>query len=227
MKISAVLTLLLLASGQTLAASDAEIIYASLYGGDSAPRSPAVAHASYGTDEDRHASPEWTKAMQKNWGKTRSLSDLPVIQKEVVKEVREVIENPIVNGVRRDAPADIEAIIKKYADKYGISELLVRSLIQVESSFNPKAESPVGAKGLMQLMPVHTVKQGIDPYDPDQNVKTGIAYLSRLLTKYNDLELALAAYNAGEGNVDKYGGIPPFKETKLYVKKVMALLAGG
>ncbi|WP_097764837.1 lytic transglycosylase domain-containing protein [Escherichia coli] len=228
MKKATLLVLLLSVGSPVWAAdSDAEAIYSSLYGEKADSPRPAVAAAAFSAQGDQEqASAEWTAAMQRAWGKTRDLSDLAVVQKAVVREIQEVVKHPVVNGVKRDVPADIDAIIKKYADQYGVSEVLIRALIQVESSFNPKAESPVGAKGLMQLMPVHTVKQGIDPYDPDQNVKTGMAYLSRLLAKYNDLELALAAYNAGEGNVDKYGGIPPFKETQIYVKKIMALLGG-
>jgi len=226
-KATLLITLLLSAGGPAWAVSDAELIYASLYGDAPAETRSAPAAAAVNEDSDQEqASAEWTAAMQRSWGKTRDLKDLAVVQKAVVKEVQEVVRNPVVNGVKRNVPADIGAIIKKYANQYGVSEELIRALIQVESNFNPKAVSKAGAQGLMQLMPVHTVKQGVDPYDPDQNVKTGLGYLSRLLNKYNDLELALAAYNAGEGNVDKYGGIPPFKETQAYVKKIMALLGG-
>lgn len=229
-KATLLITLLLSAGSPAWAAgnSEAEAIYSSLYGGEkvNSPR-PVVAAAAFSEQGNQEqASAEWTAAMQRAWGKTRDLSDLAVVQKAVVREIREVVKHPVVKGVKRDIPADIDAIIKKYADQYGISEVLVRALIQVESGFNPKAVSSAGAKGLMQLMPVHTVKQGVDPYDPDQNVKTGMGYLSRLLVKYNNLELALAAYNAGETNVDKYGGIPPFEETQIYVKKIMALLGG-
>lgn len=225
-KATLLITLLLSAASPAWAVSDAELIYSSLYGDAPAEARPsAVAAVSEDSDQEQ-ASAEWTAAMQRSWGKTRDLKDLAVVQKAVVQEVQEVVRHPVVNGVKRNVPADIDAIIKKYASQYGVSEELIRALIQVESGFNPEAISKAGAKGLMQLMPVHTVKQGIDPYDPEQNVKTGMGYLSRLLHKYNDLELALAAYNAGEGNVDKYGGIPPFKETQVYVKKIMALLGG-
>lgn len=80
-------------------------------------------------------------------GKTRSLSDLQVIQKQVIREVKEVINQPIVGGIKRNIPADIQAIIKKYADKYDVSENLIKALIQVESSFNPRAVSKAGARG--------------------------------------------------------------------------------
>ncbi|MEL2271607.1 lytic transglycosylase domain-containing protein [Klebsiella pneumoniae] len=176
-------------------------------------------------DEPR-ASAQWTQAMQSSWGKTRSLDQLATIQKEVVKEIKAVVSHPVVNGVRRDIPADIAEIITRYAEKYNISEELIKALIQQESSFNPNAVSKAGAKGLMQLMPVHTVSKGIDPFDPEQNIKTGMGFLSHLLNKYGDLRLALAAYNAGEKAVDKYGDVPPYKETQDYVKRIMGMLGG-
>lgn len=111
--------------------------------------------------------------------------------------------------------------ITRYSRLYGVPEKLVISVIQHESNFNPRAVSPKGAKGLMQLMDINSKAARINPFNPDQNIKAGIELLSRLLKKYDSVELALAAYNAGEGNVDKYRGIPPFKETKHYITKVM------
>jgi len=227
MKKTALVILLLTTCGHAMAASDAELLYASLYGDSAQPQTASVP-VSYNSDrpENQSASAEWTQAMQSSWGKTRSLSQLATIQKEVVAEIKEVVNHPVVNGVSRNVPEDIGSIIKKYADKYDISEELVKALIQQESSFNPRAVSKVGAKGLMQLMPVHTDKQGIDPFDPEQNIKTGMGFLSHLLNKYGDLRLALAAYNAGEKAVDKYGDVPPYKETQDYVKRIMAMLGG-
>ncbi|MFQ3545121.1 lytic transglycosylase domain-containing protein [Halobacillus rhizosphaerae] len=117
----------------------------------------------------------------------------------------------------------VDGYIKDASNKYGVNEQLIRSVVNAESSFNPKAVSHAGAQGLMQLMPDTARGLGVsDPLDPEQNVMGGTKYLRQMLDRYNgDEKLALAAYNAGAGNVDKYGGVPPFKETQQYVKKIL------
>ena len=118
--------------------------------------------------------------------------------------------------------APFEASITEHARRQQVAEDLVRAVIQVESAFNPMAISAKGAMGLMQLMPATAVELGVkNPFDPDQNIRGGVTYLKRLLDRYDgNVELALAAYNAGMGNVEKYGDVPPFKETRNYVKKI-------
>jgi soluble lytic murein transglycosylase-like protein len=107
------------------------------------------------------------------------------------------------------------------ADRYGLPRTLVRSVMAAESGFQPMAISPKGAIGLMQLMPGTALELGADPHDPAQNVDAGTRYLRDLLEKYNyGLRHALAAYNAGPGAVDKYNGIPPYRETIDYISRI-------
>jgi hypothetical protein len=113
-------------------------------------------------------------------------------------------------------------LIDEHASRQSLSPDLVRAVIQAESGFNPRARSAKGAMGLMQLMPETAAEYGVvNAYDPEENIRAGTAYLASLIDRYDDQSLALAAYNAGPGAVDKYGRtIPPYRETRQYVAKI-------
>ena len=122
---------------------------------------------------------------------------------------------PVDTGLRFDKKID------GYAKKTGLSYPLLLAMIKTESNFNPRAVSHKGAKGLMQLMPGVIRRYGVtDPFDPEQNIRAGTGYFREMLARYKDLNLALAAYNAGPGAVDKYKGVPPFEETRGYIRKI-------
>lgn len=121
-------------------------------------------------------------------------------------------------------PQNLDAIFEEAAMAYGVSTDLLKSIAKAESGFNPNAVSRSGAVGVMQLMPATAAYLGVsNSYDPKENIMGGAKLISQLLSKYDgNTALALAAYNAGSGNVDKYGGIPPFNETQNYVQKVLS-----
>lgn len=121
---------------------------------------------------------------------------------------------------------DLDAIFQEAANTYGVSAVILKSIAKAESGFNPSAVSSAGAVGIMQLMPQTAASLGVtNSYDARENIMGGAKYISQLLSKYEgNISLALAAYNAGSGNVEKYGGIPPFTETQNYVQKVLSYM---
>lgn len=125
-------------------------------------------------------------------------------------------------------PSTLEDIFREASETYGVPENLLKAVAKAESEFQANATSRCGAMGIMQLMPATARSLGVtDAYDPYQNIMGGAKYLSDMLSRYDgNVSFALAAYNAGYNNVDKYGGIPPFKETQNYVVKVQGFLQG-
>jgi hypothetical protein len=116
----------------------------------------------------------------------------------------------------------IRQTIRKYAREYSVDHRLVEAMIRVESNFNPRAVSPKGARGLMQLMPTTARHMEVfDPHDIDENIRGGVAYYARLVRDFGSMRLSLAAYNAGETAVRRHQGIPPYRETQQYVEQVL------
>lgn len=125
-------------------------------------------------------------------------------------------------------PIDISPLIEKYAAKYQLDPWLIRGVIEVESAFRPTVVSSAGAGGLMQLMPGTASYLGCaDRFDPEQNIAAGSRYLKMMYDRFGSEDLMIAAYNAGPGNVERYGGIPPFAETRNYVVKVKRAWKNG
>lgn len=128
--------------------------------------------------------------------------------------------SPRSAGVKEFSP-----LVREASQRWGVSPALIHAVITAESNYDPEALSRAGAMGLMQLMPGTAQRYGVaDPWDPEQNVHGGVRYLRELLDRFQSLKLALAAYNAGEGAVEKHGNqVPPYEETQTYVQRVMGL----
>lgn len=155
-----------------------------------------------------------------------SVASIRTIKYSFIETCFACAANPGVNfGTLRLNTAAYQAEIAAAARQYGVEEAVVRAIIHAESSFNPMALSHAGAQGLMQLMPATARRFGVtDSYDASQNIKGGVQYLAWLLKRFNgNLTLAAAGYNAGEGAVDRHGGVPPYQETQRYVARVGVL----
>jgi soluble lytic murein transglycosylase-like protein len=143
--------------------------------------------------------------------------------------VRGVVPDEVIDEIVPGAGGDLRALAVEAARRHGLDPDLVLAVIAVESAFRPDAVSPKGAQGLMQLMPATARSLDVsDPMDPAANVDGGARYLGSLVARYDgDLDKALAAYNAGPGAVDRHNGVPPYKETQGYVKKVKRKYKGN
>lgn len=165
--------------------------------------------------------------LQRIAGIKEEIASLRNYDDEVSKQVRSSINDSlprfarILNRKRTQAETELGNVIGRVSQSQGVDEALVRAVIETESGFDPQAVSEKGARGLMQLMPDTAAQLGVDPDDPVQNVEGGVRYLGRMIDRFDNLEEALAAYNAGPGAVETAGGIPPFPETQDYVKTVL------
>lgn len=150
---------------------------------------------------------------------------------DVLDDATNTIKNQVSSGTKNTISADspLQAIFEEASQTYGVDINLLKAIAKQESNFQTDATSSSGAQGIMQLMPATAEGLGVtDAYDPYQNIMGGARLISKLLGQYNgDVTLALAAYNAGSGNVAKYGGVPPFEETQNYVVKVQGYYEEG
>ncbi len=158
-------------------------------------------------------------ASLQNGGATPLMGQIGATSGNLLTPMRPFGLVPLNGGMDK---ASIQTMLQKVASEENIDYNLLDAITNAESNYNPTAQSGAGAQGLMQLMPATAKSLGVkDPFDPEQNARGAAKYLKGLIAQYGDVAIAVAAYNAGPGNVKKYGGIPPFKETQDYVKKVM------
>ena len=135
------------------------------------------------------------------------------------------IEPPAPAQAARATPAEVAAAIQESSSRHAVPAPVVEAVAWQESRYNQAAISPKGARGVMQLMPATAITLGVDANDLRGNIDGGVAYLAQQMRRYGDLRLALAAYNAGPGAVDRYGDVPPYTETQTYVRSILARLA--
>ena len=155
----------------------------------------------------------------------RSASSVVRTDRRTGRLVRTVVV-PSVARPRANSPLEVPEPVRKAADLHNLDPWLVHSVIQAESDYNPFAVSPKGAQGLMQLMPSTARRYGVtNSFSITENLQAGTSYLRHLLNLFGDQELALAAYNAGEGAVIRHGGVPPYPETRRYVRSVSSKYA--
>lgn len=158
--------------------------------------------------------------LRRAWDTEKKVPEKDSLRPEEIQRPPELLTEP----EPKSGALDLRATAENIALQKGVDPALVKAVIQAESAFKPNAVSPKGALGLMQLMPKTAESLGVrDPFDPEENITGGVSYLKELLGEFQSKEKALAAYNAGPTAVKRYGGIPPYEETKKYVEKVKKL----
>jgi hypothetical protein len=163
-----------------------------------------------------------------NYSNQAALNNINSKKPSSVSKFSGILKNAVQSAGNTQKSKSLDDIFNEAAEKNNIPVNLLKAVAKVESGFDPNAVSCCGAQGIMQLMPSTAKSMGVNnPLDPEENIMAGARYLSQKIQSYNgDVRLALASYNAGSGNVKKYGGVPPFKQTQEYIKRVMEE-AGG
>ncbi len=156
----------------------------------------------------------------------RVLTNIPPVDSVYDLEITGTIPEPPPPPAPPQKSTQFDPIIEKYANHYSLDPSLIKSIIATESAFNPKAVSPKGARGLMQLMPATAQRLGVsNSFDPEENIRGGVKHFRTLMNNFNnDLTLSLAAYNAGENLVQRLGRVPEYKETRNYIKSITSRL---
>jgi soluble lytic murein transglycosylase-like protein len=172
---------------------------------------------------------EWAIVTLRNGGEIRMKKDLiDDLLPDEVPFAKTVAIEALASSRAANRPqpsiAEVYGLIDRIAAQVGVPTALAHAVVRTESNYNPLAVSPKGAMGLMQLMPVVAREYGVrDPFDAEENLVAGLMHLKGLLRRY-DRSRALAAYNAGEGAVSRYGGVPPYRETRNYVQRILAMV---
>ncbi|WP_024650152.1 transglycosylase SLT domain-containing protein [Pseudomonas syringae] len=217
-------------------AADEQELYEYLFpeAGKSARQAPTPERVSEHTEPVAAEAPTmqsaWGRQQPKAWSPDQKQAMIEAFKPKPAPEQPPKLLAVDTDKAVRYAPAKLDSQpftnwIDVYSKKQDLNPLLVQAMIKQESRFDPNIVSPKGASGLMQLMPGTAAEYNVDPFDPEQNINGGTQYFAMLLSKYKRVDYALAAYNAGPGAVDKYGGIPPYPETQNYVSTILADLA--